>query len=51
MAVSKGFIDYLLEVLEPLGAVRSNRMFGGAGIYIDELIIAIVVDDVVLQGS
>jgi DNA transformation protein and related proteins len=45
MAVSKEYVDYLLEVLEPMGTVRSNRMFGGAGIYLDEIFIAIVVED------
>lgn len=32
-------------MLSPLGAVRARRMFGGHGVYIDELFIAIVVAD------
>lgn len=39
------FLDYLTEVLTPLGSVRSKRMFGGIGIYIDDLFCAIVIDD------
>jgi DNA transformation protein len=36
---------HCLELLQPLGAVRSRRMFGGHGIYIDELFIALVAFD------
>jgi DNA transformation protein len=43
--MSADFIDYLTEVLAPLGSVRGKRMFGGVGVYIDNLFCAIVVDD------
>ena len=43
--MSSDFIDYLAEVLAPLGNVRGKRMFGGVGIYIDNLFCAIIVDD------
>jgi len=33
------------ELLAPLGAVRVRRMFGGHGIYLDELFIAIIAFD------
>ena len=36
------FIALCLELLQPLGAVRAKRMFGGHGLYVDELFIAIV---------
>ncbi len=39
------FIDYLSEVLQPLGQVRSKRMFGGVGLYINELFCAIIAND------
>jgi len=39
-----GFIAFLHELLEPLGAVSTRRMFGGHGVYCDGLFIAIVVD-------
>jgi len=35
-------VDHCLELFAPLGAVRSRRMFGGHGFYIDELFVAIV---------
>ncbi len=40
------FVDYLLELMQPLGPVTARAMFGGYGIYIDDLMFAIVVDDV-----
>jgi DNA transformation protein len=43
--MASDFIDYLVDVLAPLGSVRSKRMFGGVGVYIDGLFCAIVVDD------
>lgn len=43
--MSSDFIDYLTEVLAPLGSVRGKRMFGGIGIYINNLFCAIIVDD------
>lgn len=33
------------ELLEPLGAVRVRRMFGGHGIYVDDLFIALIAYD------
>ena len=44
--MSADFIEYLNEVLAPLGSVRGKRMFGGVGVYIDNLFCAIIVDDV-----
>lgn len=43
--MSSDFIVYLTEVLAPLGGVRSKRMFGGVGIYINNLFCAIIADD------
>jgi DNA transformation protein and related proteins len=40
--VSSALVDHSLELLAPLGAVRARRMFGGHGIYLDDLFIAIV---------
>jgi DNA transformation protein len=40
----EGFLEWLAELLEPLGKVSLRRMFGGHGLYIDGLFVAIVVD-------
>ena len=40
------FVDYLLEQMQPLGPVTAKAMFGGYGIYIDDLMFALVADDV-----
>jgi DNA transformation protein and related proteins len=40
--VSNALVDHCLELLAPLGAVRAKRMFGGHGLYIDELFVAII---------
>lgn len=47
MSVSREFLDWVLELLVPLGAVAARRMFGGYGLFLDGLMFAIVVDDVV----
>ena len=41
-----GFVDHCLELLSPLGSTRANRMFGGHGLYIDNLCVALVFRDV-----
>jgi len=35
------FIRHCIELLQPLGAVRVKSMFGGHGVYVDELFVAI----------
>ena len=37
MAVSTEYADYLHDLLQPLGKIRLRRMFGGYGIYADDL--------------
>lgn len=39
------FVAHCLELLTPLGAVRAKRMFGGHGVYIDELFVALIAFD------
>jgi DNA transformation protein len=39
-----GFLEWLRELLEPNGRVAFKRMFGGHGLYLDGLFVAIVVD-------
>jgi DNA transformation protein and related proteins len=40
--LSQALVDHCLELLAPLGAVRARRMFGGHGIYIDDLFVAVI---------
>jgi DNA transformation protein len=44
-AARDGFAAYCTELFAPLGAARAKRMFGGHGLYIDELFVAIVVGE------
>ncbi len=46
MPVSPEYLDYLLDLLAPLGPVRSKRMFGGAGLFMDGTMFGLIVDDV-----
>jgi DNA transformation protein len=41
-----GFVDHCLELLSPLGAASARRMFGGHGLYIDGLCMALIIRDV-----
>ena len=45
MAASAELVAHCLELLAPLGAVRSRRMFGGQGFYVDDLFIALIAYD------
>lgn len=45
MSASYGFLALLRDLLSDLGHVTSRRMFSGAGIYIDGVIFALVIDD------
>jgi DNA transformation protein len=44
MAVSQSFIEQAEELFHPFGAIRVKRMFGGAGLYCDDLFFAILDD-------
>jgi DNA transformation protein and related proteins len=46
VAVSADFLAYVLEQLAGLGGVSSRRMFGGAGLYCDEIFFGLIADDV-----
>lgn len=45
MAASAEFIEFLKEQMAGFGPVTHKRMFGGAGLYRDGLIFALVVDE------
>ena len=40
------FIDYLLELMQPVGDISAKAMFGGYGIYHAGTMFALVADDV-----
>jgi DNA transformation protein len=44
MAISEEYLEYLKELLEWLPQLRIKRMFGGAGLYSEELFFAIAAD-------
>jgi len=39
------FAAYCVELLSALGSARARRMFGGHGLYVDDLFVAIVADE------
>jgi DNA transformation protein and related proteins len=39
------FVEHCKELLGSIGNVRSRRMFGGHGLYVDDVFLAIVFDD------
>jgi len=45
MAAHNQFVDYVLELLEPLGPVKAKAMFGGFGIYRHGLMFGLVDND------
>jgi DNA transformation protein len=45
MAFDAGLVEWVRETLEPLGTVTMRRMMGGATLYLDGTIFAIVADD------
>lgn len=42
MAVSAEYKAFVVEQLEPLGQVRIRNMFGGAGVYFDDLMFGLI---------
>jgi DNA transformation protein len=45
MPVQQQYLTYILEQLSALGSLRSNRMFGGIGLYSRELFFGLIDDD------
>jgi DNA transformation protein and related proteins len=46
MAVSQNFLEMLSDLLAPVGAITARKMFGGASLYADGVLFALVDDDV-----
>jgi DNA transformation protein and related proteins len=51
MPISKDFADYCCELLSGVGSPVAKRMFGGWGIYVDGVTIAVIADLTKLGGS
>ncbi len=45
MSASAEFLEHVLEMLKPVGSVRARRMFGGYGLYCNELFFGLIADD------
>ena len=45
MALSAEFAEHLRDLFGALGPVETRRMFGGAGVYLDDAMFALVIDD------
>jgi DNA transformation protein and related proteins len=45
VTVQAQYLAYVLEQLEELGALRTNRMFGAVGLYSKELFFGLIDDD------
>jgi DNA transformation protein len=45
MPVANALLAHCLELLAPLGSARARRMFGGHGLYVDDLFIALIAGD------
>ena len=42
----KEFASYVVELMQSIGPVRAKAMFGGHGIFLEELMFALIVDSV-----
>jgi len=47
MAISASFIEQARELFEPFGDIRVRKMFGGAGVYCDDLFFALLDDEAI----
>ncbi|MEZ5895102.1 MAG: TfoX/Sxy family protein [Parvularculaceae bacterium] len=47
MAISATAIDHAKELFSPFGEIRVRKMFGGAGVYCDDLFFAIMDDEAI----
>jgi len=44
--IEKEFVSYVVELMQLIGPVHAKRMFGGYGIFIEELMFGLVADNV-----
>lgn len=46
MSISEEYVTYVLDQLEGLGSITVKKMFGGAGLYLDNVFFALIADDI-----
>ncbi|MCB9057692.1 MAG: TfoX/Sxy family protein [Calditrichae bacterium] len=51
MTSKQEFLEYILELIQPLGNVSSKAMFGGYGLFKDSLMFALLIDDILYFKS
>ncbi|MEM9370661.1 MAG: TfoX/Sxy family protein [Pseudomonadota bacterium] len=53
MAVSADYAEFIRDLFSGLGPIRTRRMFGGAGVYLDDAMFALIYEDgvVYLRGD
>jgi DNA transformation protein len=52
VSVDQGLVDWIAEAMAPIGDVTMRRMFGGAALYCDGVIFALLVaDDLWFKGD
>lgn len=47
MSVDASTIDHVIDLFSPFGEIRVRKMFGGAGVYCDDLFFALLDDDAI----
>ena len=45
MVSSTSFVDFVVDLLGPIGSIRAKKMFGEYGIYCNEVFFAMVCED------
>lgn len=51
MAVSPEYLGYVRDLFADLGPVTTKRMFGGAGVYLDDAMFALIVDETLFMKA
>jgi DNA transformation protein len=46
MPVTDGFIEFVIEQLDPVGPITPKRMFGGVGLYAGDVFFGLIAGDV-----
>ena len=51
MAVAPEFLEYVKDLFGGLGPIRDGRMFGGAALYVDDAMFAMIINDVIYMKA